>query len=141
MTNPEKQEQIQSIEVEVGFGERHVGFHRDPNMPKHEGGFIFTDWTGESPTSSYYVVETDGKIGWGVQELNLLDEVTKKWINREIDEPELDSPVSTLVKKWERGFDRDTGILQVKGVNRELAPYLLRIKAQSITVIQDIPLE
>ena len=138
MTNLEREKPLQVLEVEVGFGKRHTSFHRDPNMSESEGGLIFVDWMGrEAPEASYFVIEVEGKIKWGSNEVRLMNDVEQVWRFGDIKVPGFKSENYKLVKKWTREFDRRSGILEAEGVDRNQNPYLLRFKAQPIEIVHD----
>src|SRR3990167_4085522 len=135
MTSPEHRIE-QQIYIPIAFGERTTSFHRDPEMEMHEGGEIFIDWQGkESPDATYYIVVTEGRVGWGPHELHLLDNLKDLWKKGEIENPEIDDGYTKVSPRWTQKFDPRSGALEIPGKGPGGIGYFLLIKAQPFQTI------
>nr|MBI5455680.1 hypothetical protein [Candidatus Levybacteria bacterium] len=111
-------------------GQRTNAFHREQDMSMDEGGYLAIDNQGDTPTATYYVIETPGRIGWGLLDVQNIDKAFKDWEAGITNAPQAQDEFTRFTPKWTREFDPNTRSLSIE-TKDENGIHPLVITAQS----------
>ena len=114
--------------IEVEYGKRMWGFHREPEMAMQEWGYVTVDWalTLEHPIVVYY---KDGKTSKTPHALDI-QQAFSDWEAGKTDIPKINGNKKAIVPVWSGELAPETGelVLTSKSVNQAIINLVVKAK-------------
>ncbi|OGD83069.1 hypothetical protein A3A54_00215 [Candidatus Curtissbacteria bacterium RIFCSPLOWO2_01_FULL_39_62] len=114
--------------IEVEYGKRTWGFHREPEMSMHEWGYVTVDWplTVEHPVVVYYKQGETSKTPHTLEIQNAFSE----WEVGNTNTPQIKGNKNAIIPVWSEELNPETGELTIssKSVNQAIIDLVVKAK-------------